>query len=324
MSTRQQNNLRDRFLADLKAKDFSALRLDYEANIRRELLSAETEFSVRLAQAGDRALVDRLVCDGTVEFSYFSTAESNSLYDELEAEPVHDGHAPNASKGIEYRDYRGAAGLSYSHYPVARLLKAKVIRERVLQDSRLLSIARGYLGAPANLYDIGCFWAYPGSERHPFSQMWHRDWDDYKFLAFFTFLTDVESEDDGFHKFVLGSHLPDFPQDLMMVNFADRLIHMGRSAIEAMKYGPRQVRGYCGSVIAHLTPSEIFGKRKLHPYYERVLASRIRTFKGPRGTSFLEDAGGLHVGELPRKRPRLLLWIRYGVTQAKLTDRGVG
>ena len=316
--------LRDHFLADFKSKDFAALRLEYESNVRVALSDGKSESASASDQTENGSLMERLARDGAVDFSFFSPGDAKSLFDELEQQPVHDGHAPGASKGIEYQDYRHAPGLSYSHYPAKCLLETRVISDRILSDRRLQSIARSYLGAPTTLYDIGCFWAYPGTERHPFSQMWHRDWDDYKFLAFFTFLTDVDNEADGYHKFLLRSHLADFPDELRSISGVSRIAHMARSAIEALRYGPRQVRGYCGSAFAHFSPAEFFGKRKLHPYYERILQDRIRVFKGPRGTSFLEDAGGLHIGEVPMPRPRLLLWVRFGVTRPGLAEPVLG
>ena len=41
------------------------------------------------------------------------------------------------------------------------------------------------------------------------------------------------------------------------------------------------------------------------------LGDRIRQFVGPFGTSFLEDTYGLHKGQLPEDRPRLVLQVRY-------------
>ncbi len=71
----------------------------------------------------------------------------------------------------------------------------------------LLPAAYAYLEAPPRLYSMNAFWSR-ASAAPPMSdlQTWHRDRDDDRFLALFVYGTDVLCEEDGPHRFVLGSH----------------------------------------------------------------------------------------------------------------------
>lgn len=71
----------------------------------------------------------------------------------------------------------------------------------------LLPTAARYLDAPPRLYSMNAFWTR-ASDAPPRVdlQSFHRDKDDERFLALFVYGTDVLSEGDGPHRFVLGSH----------------------------------------------------------------------------------------------------------------------
>jgi hypothetical protein len=43
-----------------------------------------------------------------------------------------------------------------------------------------------------------------------------------------------------------------------------------------------------------------------------MFGDSARRFIGPAGTSFCGDGYGLHRAVVPRTRPRLLLWMRFG------------
>ena len=313
------SELLDRFSKDIRLMNFDAIRTRYEESIIPELLKNCGTFAPELTVA-ERQMLELLRRDGTCPYEFMTPTDARALYSELAAKPVLDGHVATASKSIEYRTYADVTSENYAHYAKSTLLGSHLIEKYVLANPRLQHIADAYLEAPSNLYDIGCFWSYPEKERHPFSQMWHRDWDDYRFLVLFTFLTDVVDERDGAHKFILGSHLPELPDEFSRTTLPGRVYHRLASGFQAVKGGLRQIRGYTGSAFADLGPAQYFGKRKLHPYYETLLKQRIRIITGNCGTSFFEDAGGLHVGEPPLTRPRLLLWVRFGISRDAIAE----
>ena len=312
-------DLLERFSSDIRSMDFDAIRTLYVQSIIPELLKKSARFDPNLTVPEQRVL-EILRRDGICPYEFINSADARALYSELAALPVQDGHVATASKGVEFKTYADVTSENYSHYTKSILLSSNLIQRKVLANHRLQCIADAYLGAPSNLYDVGCFWSYPEKERHPFSQMWHRDWDDYRFLVLFTFLTDVVDESDGAHKFILGSHLPELPNEFAGKTLPIRLYHRLASGFQAVRFGLRQVRGYTGSAFADMGSAQYFGKRKLHPYYETLLKQRVKVITGPCGTSFFEDAGGLHLGDPPLANPRLLLWVRFGVSRAPLAE----
>ena len=71
----------------------------------------------------------------------------------------------------------------------------------------LLPAAAQYLDAPPRLYSMNAFWARASDAAPRLDlQTWHRDRDDERFLALFVYGTDVLTEADGPHRFMLGSH----------------------------------------------------------------------------------------------------------------------
>lgn len=64
-----------------------------------------------------------------------------------------------------------------------------------------LPLAEEYFGEVARLYSVNAFWKKPSG-----APGWHYDEDDRKQLVMFMFGTDVATESDGSHGYVLGSH----------------------------------------------------------------------------------------------------------------------
>ncbi len=64
-----------------------------------------------------------------------------------------------------------------------------------------------YLNINPILYSLNVFYTEPGAEPKGDIQDWHRDSDDFDFLALFLYCTDVLNEDDGPHQYKIGSHV---------------------------------------------------------------------------------------------------------------------
>ncbi len=158
------------------------------------------------------------------------------------------------------------------------------ILEYATQD-RILDLAQAYLGCTPTLYSINAFWSFPNRQPHPYSQLFHRDWEDYRSLVVFTLLTPVESPEEGAHYYVATSHdVKTFERSLKASGIAG-------ADVESLS-------GRDGEVIA--------------PVAMRLFEHGARCFDGPAGQSFCGDGYGLHRAVVPRSRPRLLLWFRFG------------
>ena len=86
------------------------------------------------------------------------------------------------------------------------LFKDEAIQQ-LSTDPYFLAIAQEYLGFHPVLDLFGMWWSAPGSQemQSRAAQLYHFDMDRFKFVKFFVYLTDVET-DNGPHCYVRGSH----------------------------------------------------------------------------------------------------------------------
>ena len=80
---------------------------------------------------------------------------------------------------------------------------------RLERDPKLWAIAEAYFGTTPRHIGNQLWWSFAGQrtydEEHLFARLYHYDLDDYAFLKFFFYLTDVDGA-DGAHVCVRGSH----------------------------------------------------------------------------------------------------------------------
>jgi Phytanoyl-CoA dioxygenase (PhyH) len=150
---------------------------------------------------------------------------------------------------------------------------AKLAKDPVLQ-----LIAEQYLGSLPKLVGVDLWWTFPvdatAEDRHRHAHLFHRDVDDFAFVKFFFYLTDV-ARADGPHVCVRGSHrVPP------LVTWRDRF----------------RLRRYTDDEIAALYP-----------------AADVVTIEGEAGTGFAEDTLCVHKGTTPEGNPRLLLQFEYAL-----------
>lgn len=80
--------------------------------------------------------------------------------------------------------------------------------QAIMADPALLSICEGYFRSISMYCNVHMWWTTPRGCENPsndLAQLYHFDMDRFKFLNFFLYLTDVNSE-NGPHSFVRGSH----------------------------------------------------------------------------------------------------------------------
>lgn len=210
--------------------------------------------------------------------------EVEAILDHLSTKPVLLGHVPGAaSEQVDSIDLVGP-GSNYACYDFLDLWSSPGLIRFAAQD-RFLDLAQAYLGCTPTLYSVNAFWSFPNRTPHKASQVFHRDWEDYRSLALFTQLTPVLVPEDGAHYYVeTSSDLDKFERTLR-----DRGIPADQ--IEALSIRDENV---------------------IAPLAMKLFGDGARRFDGPAGLSFCTDGYGLHRAEVPRDRPRLLLWLRYG------------
>ena len=97
------------------------------------------------------------------------------------------------------------AAATIADLPLATVLRCPHVLD-VANRPELVSIASKYIGCLPTISTIGIRWSFPGPLVQAGTQEFHRDPDDWRFVKFFVYLTDVDG-DCGPHHYVFGSHL---------------------------------------------------------------------------------------------------------------------
>jgi hypothetical protein len=156
---------------------------------------------------------------------------------------------------------------------------------RIRDDITIQRIAARYLEARPRLVGVDLWWTFPvdasDEDRRRHAHLFHRDVDDFRFLKFFFYLTDV-GDADGPHVVVTGSHLR--PLDAKLA---------GRLSLR------------------RLTDEEVD---------ERFGAETVKTILGVAGDGFAEDTFGVHKGMTPVANARLILQLQFALFDYGITD----
>jgi hypothetical protein len=149
---------------------------------------------------------------------------------------------------------------------------------RIAEDPLLNLIALNYLGSFPKFLGIHLWWTFPVTpnreDQMKHAHFFHRDIDDFKFLKFFFYLTDVEKGDGG-HWVVAGSH-----QKAPNIHFRDRFM------------------------------TRRYEDREIEEFYEKA---NIIEVAGVQGQGFAEDTLCVHKAATPVRHPRLILQLQFGL-----------
>jgi hypothetical protein len=156
---------------------------------------------------------------------------------------------------------------------------------RLCSDVTIQAIAAKYLDAAPLLVGVDLWWTFPveatESDRSRHAHFFHRDVDDFKFLKFFFYLTDVGPA-DGPHVVVIGSH---------------------KRPIDNRWLGRLSLR--------RLTDAQVDN---------RFGPDSVRTILGEAGDGFAEDTFGVHKGMTPEGQQRLILQLQFALFDYGNTD----
>ncbi len=141
--------------------------------------------------------------------------------------------------------------------------------------STLINTAARYLCCKPTISNISIWWSLPADGTAQEAENYHRDVDEWRFVKFFLYMTDVD-ESGGPHCFVRGSHR------------SSRFLRIRRIRDE--------------EVIAAFSPNDLL------------------QIRGRAGDAFLEDTFGLHKGQPPTGRLRLLLQFEYSINPIAVYD----
>ena len=215
----------------------------------------------------------------------FSAAEIDEIHHFFQNVPGHISGGVPAHDGL-IKDVPADAGFIHFHAPTACACPPIY---RLLHDERLISLASAYLGAPATIGLCTAWWSYPAPGGAEGMQMFHHDRGDFRSCNLFVYLTDV-TEGTGPHAFVERTHEMEILAPLLAQRFG-----ADSDSLQRVRQWMEQHRK---------TDNEVLG---LFPDGE------VKSFVGPKGTSFLEDTRGLHKGTRPTTGPRFAFEIFFSV-----------
>lgn len=202
----------------------------------------------------------------------------------LKPRPVLLGHDAHVARNRVGSLAEVPANANYACYDYLDLWASPHILELAASDE-VLDLAQGYLRCTPTLYSINAFWSFPDRQPHKASQVFHRDWEDYRSFVVFTLLTPVDTPEEGAHCYVEGSHeWSHFKTELSQVGVSE---HDARNLLER-------------------------DEKAIAPTAMKLFGQSTHNFMGPAGTAFCADGFGLHRAVVPASRPRLLLWCRFG------------
>lgn len=268
-------------------------RLDVAARVAASIDHHTAQLAIEKCAAIDRQCAQRLgdlARDGYIPLGQvLDTAQVRDMYGYFSDKPCYAGHVAAKSDGIPRLPRGSAQEHAFGSYLIEDIVLAPHVLELANRPD-ILALAESYLGCVPTLYSMNAWWSFPqGDEEERVSQVFHRDLDDFKFIALFVYLTDVD-EGNGPHQYIRGSHRADIIRDYLVAAGPE-----GRDVdkiLDALFAGA----GY-----------------QYRDMFAEYLDDRIETFVGPAGSAFITDTYGLHQGVPPTERPRLVCWIRYGL-----------
>lgn len=150
--------------------------------------------------------------------------------------------------------------------------------DRIANDPLIQIVAARHLGSTPRLVGTSLWWTFPvdasESDRMHHAHFFHRDVDDFRFVKFFFYLTDVNLNDGG-HVIVRGSH-----RRQPFVRTTDRFL--------LRRFDDDEIEQFYG-------------------------ANHIVEVGGAAGTGFVENTLCVHKGLTPTHHPRLILQLEFAL-----------
>lgn len=236
-----------------------------------------------------------LEAEGIAELGRVLTpTQVGEIVGRLDGVSVYNMHTQAHSDGVLRNIAGEARRYHFGAYDLATLLKLPHLLE-LANRPELVAMAEAYLGCVPTIYGLNLWWSFAG---HPdlasSNNHLHRDRDDVGFCTLFLYLTDVD-EESGPHVFIRGTHRR---------QALDRLFASGVPSDVEVAGERRSLETLTCRIERN---DELF---------ERVFRDQLVRLVGPAGTAALIDTNGLHRGDLPRRRDRLLFSARYGFGRA--------
>jgi hypothetical protein len=252
---------------------------------KKEMVTAQIRDKIYRAAVGHHNYdmrANSLFESGFTEIPGLSETQVKDIHVFLEDKLVYNAHVPFGKDGVLRTKDESMASNPFNCYDLKDVLQCPHLLELVTNKT-MIDLAASYLGVPPTLYSMNMWWSAPG---HPAqgTQSYHRDVDDFKFLAFIVYLVDVDG-DTGPHTFIEFTHdQKKFEEKTGLLDLSNQI------------FPPAMQTGH--------------GQDAL---FESNLSQYTHVLTGNAGSAFLIDTFGIHRGAGVLKKPRLVFWGRYGL-----------
>jgi len=266
--------------AGLRGGVTTARRLFQAQRLRRYLADCEARMQTSVFGNVNRAtLLDELNENGVALGLRIPAEVVDEIRSYAKGQPCFADRSPALGFGIEHRvqaeSRLGKPILVAQYFNTEDDCAAVAALKR---DPLLLAIAGEYLQSVPTFVGANLWWTYAvdalAEDRDRHAHLYHRDVDDFRFLKFFFYLTDV-NQGDGAHICVASSH-----RRPPVLRFWDRW----------------NIRRYSDAEIELTYPKD-----------------KILEICGPAGTGFAENTLCIHKGRTPISQNRLLLQLQFAL-----------
>jgi hypothetical protein len=133
----------------------------------------------------------------------FSEEEIDQLMSLIKDQPGYNYHIAANSYNREAKVFSDDLNWNVMSYEPSVFLKSELLLQKITKPE-VLSLIQSYLGCFPTIYSINCVW-YKFTEEEFKTQTTHRDFDDYKFVSLFVYLTDID-DNNGPHMYYPKTH----------------------------------------------------------------------------------------------------------------------
>ena len=279
--------------------DFAA-RFDHAPAIAQAVneFAAAAEFTPARAGGNYSAAFEALEQSGCTRLGQMLNSEAaGELVAYFQNRPCYNGHVFQHGDGVGRRVGGEANQHPFGSYPLGDIVGAPHFLE-LANDAALLAAAENYFGCVPTLYSMNVWWSFPmQTDEVRMTQMFHRDYDDFKFFSVFVSLTDV-AESFGPHQYVPGTQSPKALQAMLIEKLAP-----GADPQEVIRLPA------FNTVAKLLSDGSCFMEEEK---ITNLFGDYVDTICAGARAGFAANPSGIHRAVHPVDGPRLMFWARYG------------
>ena len=152
----------------------------------------------------DKKVLNEINEDGyAVVENFLSQDEVDNIKNYVKEIKGYQFHVPNRAFNKTPQKYNKNLNWNICSYKMNHLLTNHFILKLITRPD-VVALAQAYLGCLPTITSVSMWWSkFTGEEFH--TQKVHRDYDDFRFLAFFIYLTDVD-DNNGPHVYYKNTH----------------------------------------------------------------------------------------------------------------------